>query len=99
MDKAQFEKIWGHPMEEYFSGKIIGYYADGRQYDYRYENKWAGNMQQLLDDATKHHWSIKFDEASKVFTLEKHFPSGMYRIATYTPYDRDKLDLAVHYDH
>ena len=95
MDRTQFEKIWGHPMEEYFQVAIIGYYEDGRQYDYRYEMKWAGDMQQALNTATKYNWKIKFDDETKVFTLDKHFSSGMYRIATYTPMDKDSLDISV----
>ena len=90
--------VWPHPEEEYFSESVIGYYADGRQYDYHYGNKWAGDMQELINLSEKYGWEKSFDEETKVFKFEKHFPNGMYRIATYTPRIPDKLDITVHYD-
>ena len=89
--------VWPHPEEEYFQESVIGYYEDGRQYDYHYGNKWAGDMQHLINQADLYGWKKHFDEETKVFTFEKHFKSGMYRIATYTPRIPEKLDLTVHY--
>ena len=94
----QWSDVWPHPEEEYFQEAVIGYYEDGRQYDYHYGNKWAGDMQDLINKADKCGWKKSFDEKTKIFTFEKHFSSGMYRIATYTPRIPEKLDLTVHYE-
>lgn len=96
--KEEFEKLWPHPMEEYFQESVIGYYADGSQYDYRYGVKWAGDMQSLLNKASLYGWQSSFDDSTKVVKIEKHFDNGMYRIATYTPFDAEHLDISFHHD-
>ena len=94
----KWEDTWPHPEEEYFNEAVLGYYEDGTQYDYQYGFVWAGDMQSYIEKAYRYMWKVSFNEETKVITFEKHFKSGMYRIATYTPRFPEKLDLAVHYD-
>ena len=68
--------VWPHPEEEYFQYSVIGYYEDGRRYDYHYGNKWAGDMQHLINQADLNGWKKHFDEQTKVFTFEKHFKAS-----------------------
>ena len=83
------------PMSEFFQCELISYYPDGRIYETSHHSTWAGDMQDIVDDSKRYRWTMKFDPETKVFTFEKHFSSNMYRIATYTPYDKDALDIAV----
>ena len=96
MEMAAYYGATKHPLEEYYKCELISYYPDGRIYDTEHHSTWAGDMQDVIDDGRKYHWEMKFDAETKVFTFEKHFPNKMYRVATYTPYDKDKLDITVH---
>ena len=84
-----------HPLDECFKFELISYYADGRIYESHRSTVWAGTIQDRIDEAAKYKWTVSFDPETKVFRFEKHFANGMYRIATYTPYSREKLDIAV----
>lgn len=84
-----------HPLEECFQFELVSYYADGRIYETNRSTVWAGTIQDRIIDAKRYHWKIDYDPDTKVFRFEKHFANGMYRIATYTPYNKEKLDIAV----
>ena len=84
------------PIDEYFKCELVSYYANGRIYETSRHSTWAGDMQWVVMNARKNKWSIDYNPETKVFKLEKHFANGMYRIATYTPYNKDALDLNVH---
>ena len=96
MEMADHYGVTKHPLDEYFRCELVSYYANGRIYEMSNHSTWAGDMQDVVMDGKKNKWSIDYDPETKVFRFEKHFPSGMYRIATYTPYNKEKLDIAVH---
>ena len=85
-----------HPHDEYYRCELVSYYANGRIYEMSNHTTWAGDMQDIIMDSEKFKWSIDFNPETKVFRFEKHFSNGMYRIATYTPYNKDALDITVH---
>ena len=97
MELAEHNGVTKHkrPMSEFFQCKLVSYYPDGRIYETSYHSTWAGDMQDVIDDSIKYHWSMNYDSETKVFTFEKHFASKMYRIATYTPYDKDAMEITV----
>ena len=66
----KWSDTWEHPEEEYFQESVIGYYEDGRQYDYHYGTKWAGDMQALINQADLYGWKKSFNEETKVFTFD-----------------------------
>ena len=82
-------KEWEHgapPLSAQLRAEIIAYYANGREYETSHNMTPIADVPNLLRQAKYYHWSVSFDENTQTMRLEKHFPSGMYRIATYTPY-------------
>ena len=84
------------PANMHFHTVVESFYANGKHYDTNSFNTPITDMQGIIQDALHYRWTISFDKETKVFKFEKHFPNGMYRIATYTPYDKDALDMSVH---
>ena len=97
MEMAEYYGVTKHnrPKSEFFQCKLVSYYPDGRIYDMSCHSTWAGDMQNIIDEGIRYKWKMDYDPETKVFTFEKHFASKMYRIATYTPYDKDALDINV----
>lgn len=85
-----------HPTNEYFHCEVVSYYQNGKIYERSNHSTWAGDMQYVINDGKRNKWEITYNPENKVFKLEKHFPNGMYRIATYTPYDSSSLNMTVH---
>ena len=96
MEMAEHYKITKRPLDEYFRCELVSYYANGRVYETSHHSTWIGDMQDVIMNSKKYKWSIDYNPETKVFRFEKHFANGMYRIATYTPYNKDALDMCVH---
>lgn len=95
MEMAEHYGTSKHPINEYFKCELVSYYANGRIYETSHHSTWAGDMQDVILNGQQNKWSIDYNPETKVFKFEKHFANGMYRIATYTPYDKDALDMNV----
>ena len=94
-EMAEYYGTSKHPADEYFQCELISYYANGRIYETSHHTTWAGDMQDVIDDSRRYKWSMDYDPEAKVFKFEKHFASGMYRIAMYTPINKDKIEITV----
>ena len=95
MELAEHNNKLKYPLEAYFRVCVVSYYRNGQIYESNHFSTPFNEMQDVLDDAERYHWSVDYNHETKVFTLEKHFPNGMYRIATYTPFDKDAIEINV----
>ena len=96
MEMADYYGALKYPIDAYFKVVVTSYYADGLIYEVSTHSTPFTEMNDCLEEAERYNWEIRFDEETKVYTLEKHFPNGMYRIATYTPYNKDVIEVKVY---
>ena len=94
-EMADYYGVSKHPKEECFRCELISYYANGRVYETSHHTTWAGEMHDVIDDGRRYKWTMDYNPKTKVFKFEKHFANGMYRIATYTPFDKERLEMTV----
>lgn len=95
MEIAEYNNKLNRPLNAYFRACVVAYYRDGRIYDSEHHSTPVDEMPRLLANAERYGWAIDYDPETKVFKFEKHFPNGMYRIATYTPFDKDAIEVNV----
>ena len=95
MEMADHYKTLQYPIDAYFRTTVIAYYENGKIYDSNHFSTPLHKMKSVLHEAMRNNWNIKYDKEEKTFTFEKHYPSGMYRIATYIPYNKDAIEIDV----
>ncbi len=87
------EYAGGLPLDLHFRTTVTSYYSNGKVYETNHFSTPVTKMSWAMSECEKHGWSMSYNADEKTFTFEKHFPNGMYRIATYEPYNKDAVEI------